>query len=40
MEDTGLEEWLACLEAEMGLGDGIPGGENVMGESRSTPYGC
>lgn len=40
MEDRGFEEWLASLEAEMELGDGIPGGENVADVSRSTPYGC
>lgn len=36
----GLEEWLASLEAEMGLGVGIPGGENVTDEGRNSPYGC
>lgn len=38
--DIDVEEWLASLEAEMGLGVGIPGGENVTDESKSIPYGC
>lgn len=39
MEDMGLEEQLASLRSEMGLGDGVVGGENVTSESLITPHG-
>lgn len=40
MEDMGLEEQLESLGSEMGLGDGILGGENVISESWIAHYGC
>lgn len=39
MEDMGLEEQLASLRSEMGVGDGVVGGENVTSESLITPHG-
>lgn len=40
MEDIGLEELLTSLEEEMKSGVGIPGGENLTDEGRSTLRGC
>lgn len=40
MEDIGLEELLASLAEEMKSGVGIPGGENLTDEGRSTSLGC
>lgn len=39
MEDPGLEQQLASLRSEMGLGNGIVGGEYVTSESSVAPYG-
>lgn len=36
MEDVCLQVWLASLEAEMVLGDCVPGGSDVIDESGNT----
>lgn len=40
MEEMGLEEQLASVGSETGLGDGILGGETVTSGSWITHYGC